>query len=89
VRADRAQSESGHERIHAPQQTAPWFDHQIGGKPRLSPFPCIRRSSWGSAVRQPGRWYAGAARADAGDLNLVYYIQLLTIVLQDILQDDR
>jgi hypothetical protein len=31
----------GQEETHAPQQTASCFDHQIGGKPRRSPFPCI------------------------------------------------
>jgi hypothetical protein len=31
----------GQQRTNAPQQTNPWFDHQIGGKPRRSPFHCI------------------------------------------------
>jgi hypothetical protein len=28
-----AYSELGHEQTHAPQQTAPWFDHQTSGEP--------------------------------------------------------
>jgi hypothetical protein len=30
-----------HERTHAPQQTAPWFDYETSGNPWRSPFPCI------------------------------------------------
>jgi hypothetical protein len=32
-------AEMGQVRTHAPQQTARWFDHQIGGKSRRGPFP--------------------------------------------------
>jgi hypothetical protein len=35
---------------HALQQTTPWFRYQISGRPRRSPFPCIRGRALGAAA---------------------------------------